>query len=98
MHAVAHFLFIGLQSIILWIMHFIPGLRLRVSEETEDVGIDESDMGEFAYDYVGLESDTRPLITQRATATAMNMDPHSENHYMKERGSQGSAGQRSYGL
>jgi Amt family ammonium transporter len=77
-------------------MHYIPGLRLRVSEETEELGIDEVDMGEFAYDYVGLESDTRPLI---AHASAMNMDPHAENHYMKERNSQAShgTGQPSYG-
>jgi len=87
-----------MTTIILWIMHYIPGLRLRVSEDTEELGIDEADMGEYAYDYVGLESETRPLVSLRATATAMNMDAHSENHYMKERGSQGSAGQRSYGL
>ncbi|KAJ7116647.1 ammonium transporter [Mycena epipterygia] len=87
-----------MTTIILWIMHYIPGLRLRVSEETEELGMDESDMGEYAYDYIGLESETRPLVSHRATATAMNMDAHSENHYMKERGSQGSAGARSYGV
>ena len=38
-------------------MHFIPGLSLRCSEEAEIVGIDDYDMGEFAYDYVGLEQD-----------------------------------------
>jgi len=47
-------------TIILWVMHFIPGLRLRVSEETEIVGIDEMDMGEFAYDYVGLDLERKP--------------------------------------
>ncbi|KAK0488364.1 ammonium transporter [Armillaria luteobubalina] len=48
-------------TIILWVMHFIPGCRLRlgedVSEEAQAVGIDEYDMGEFAYDYVGLEQE-----------------------------------------
>ena len=38
-------------------MHFIPGLTLRCNEEAEIVGIDDYDMGEFAYDYVGLEQD-----------------------------------------
>lgn len=33
-------------QIILWIMHYIPGLRLRCSEETEIVGIDDAEMGE----------------------------------------------------
>jgi Amt family ammonium transporter len=38
-------------------MHFIPGLSLRCDEEAEIVGIDDYDMGEFAYDYVGVEQD-----------------------------------------
>lgn len=41
-------------------MHFIPGLELRVPEETEIIGIDECEMGEFAYDYVGLETELKP--------------------------------------
>ena len=40
---------------ILWIMHFIPGLRLRCSEEAEMMGIDEAEMGEYAYDYVASD-------------------------------------------
>ena len=44
-----------LTTAILWIMHFIPGLRLRSSEEAEILGIDDTEMGEFAYDYVGLD-------------------------------------------
>ncbi|KAJ8519248.1 hypothetical protein ONZ45_g3797 [Pleurotus djamor] len=44
-----------MTTIILWIMHYIPGLRLRVDEETEIVGIDDSENGEFAYDYVSQE-------------------------------------------
>ncbi|KAJ6485507.1 ammonium transporter [Mycena sanguinolenta] len=84
-----------MTTIILWIMHYIPGLRLRVSEETEELGMDEADMGEYAYDYVGFDTETRSLVT---TATAMNMDPHGENHYMKERNSQNSTGHSYPGL
>ena len=51
-------------------MHYIPGLRLRVPEDTEIIGIDESDMGEFAYDYVGLETELKPHVYVRSTATA----------------------------
>jgi Amt family ammonium transporter len=47
-------------TIILWIMHIIPGLRLRASEEAEIVGIDDAEMGEFAYDYVGIDADIGP--------------------------------------
>ena len=49
-----------MTTIILWIMHFIPGLRLRASEEAEIVGIDDAEMGEFAYDYVGIDADLGP--------------------------------------
>jgi len=47
-------------TIILWVMHVIPGLRLRVSEEAEIVGQDDAEMGEFAYDYVGIDADIGP--------------------------------------
>ncbi|KAK7001985.1 ammonium transporter [Favolaschia claudopus] len=46
-----------MTTIILWIMHFIPTLRLRSSEEAEILGIDDAEMGEYAYDYVGLEQE-----------------------------------------
>ena len=46
-----------MTTVILWIMHFIPFLRMRTTEEAEIVGMDDYDMGEFAYDYVGLEQD-----------------------------------------
>ena len=54
-HWVAADILCSLQTIILWIMHFIPGLRLRASEEAEILGIDDAEMGEFAYDYVGID-------------------------------------------
>jgi Amt family ammonium transporter len=38
-------------------MHFIPFLRLRCSPETEIIGVDDAEMGEFAYDYVGIENE-----------------------------------------
>jgi len=47
-------------TIILWIMHFIPGLKLRASEEDEILGIDDAQMGEYAYDYVGIDSEIAP--------------------------------------
>jgi len=46
-----------MTTIICWIMHFIPGLQLRASEEAEIIGIDDAEMGEFAYDYVGIEAE-----------------------------------------
>lgn len=43
-----------MTTIILWVMHFIPGCSMRCSEETEILGIDDAEMGEFAYDYVSM--------------------------------------------
>jgi Amt family ammonium transporter len=47
-------------TIILWVMHYIPGLRLRAEADAEILGIDDAEMGEFAYDYVGLEAEINP--------------------------------------
>ncbi|KAJ7463884.1 ammonium transporter [Mycena galericulata] len=46
-----------MTTIILWIMHFTPTLRLRATVEEELLGIDDAEMGEYAYDYVGLEQE-----------------------------------------
>lgn len=40
-------------------MHFIPGLRLRCSEESEIIGLDDAELGEFSYDYVALDPEAR---------------------------------------
>jgi Amt family ammonium transporter len=40
--------------LILFIMNMIPGLRLRATEDAEILGIDDAEIGEFAYDYVEL--------------------------------------------
>ena len=37
-------------------MHYIPGMRMRCDEETEILGMDDAEMGEFAYDYVGIDA------------------------------------------
>ncbi|KAG8216639.1 ammonium transporter AmtB-like domain-containing protein [Butyriboletus roseoflavus] len=46
-----------MTTIILWVMHYIPFLRLRCDGETEIIGVDDAEMGEFAYDYVGIEAE-----------------------------------------
>ncbi|TEB33117.1 ammonium transporter [Coprinellus micaceus] len=71
-------------TIILWAMHYIPGLRLRVSEETEIVGIDEIDMGEFAYDYVGIERELRPVVAAGFTSPEPGQhERNMEQHYLE---------------
>jgi len=64
-------------TIILWVMHFIPGLRLRASEEDEILGIDDAQMGEYAYDYVGIDSEIAPKLdyNQQLGAQAGGREP-----------------------
>ena len=45
------------SCLILFILNFIPGFHLRASENEEIMGIDETEVGEFAYDYVELSRD-----------------------------------------
>jgi Amt family ammonium transporter len=56
-------------------MHYIPGLRLRCDEETEILGMDDAEMGEFAYDYVGIESELTLRSEYNAGATGGNREP-----------------------
>lgn len=55
-------------------MHFIPGLRLRVDEDTETIGIDDTQMGEFSYDYVDLDPDLRGLSVSHLPTTEYNKE------------------------
>ncbi|KAG1722707.1 ammonium transporter AmtB-like domain-containing protein [Suillus lakei] len=64
-----------MTTIILWIMHYIPGLRLRCDEETEILGVDDAEMGEFAYDYVGIESELMPRSEYNVGASAGSREP-----------------------
>lgn len=43
--------------LICWTVNYIPGCHLRTSEEGEMLGIDEDQIGEFAYDYVEVRRD-----------------------------------------
>ncbi|MCJ1266500.1 ammonium transporter Amt1 [Lobaria immixta] len=73
----------GGSCIILFIMNLIPGLGLRASEEAEVLGMDDAEIGEFAYDYVEL---TRDVVNGDALDEADSkysggdrgspMDPH----------------------
>ncbi|KAI0766312.1 ammonium transporter [Irpex lacteus] len=36
-----------MTTVILWIMHYIPGCRMRCDEETEILGVDDAEMGEL---------------------------------------------------
>ena len=46
-----------MSAIIAYAINWIPGLHLRASEEAELLGMDDDQLGEFAYDYVEVRRD-----------------------------------------
>lgn len=46
-----------MSALIAFIINKIPGLHLRASEEAELLGMDDDQLGEFAYDYVEVRRD-----------------------------------------
>ncbi|KAK7912119.1 ammonium transporter [Apiospora marii] len=52
-----------LTCVILFLMNLIPGLSLRVSPAEEELGLDDGQLGEFAYDYVELRRHTTDIIS-----------------------------------
>jgi Amt family ammonium transporter len=56
--------------IILFLMNLVPGLSLRASAEEEEMGLDDAQLGEFAYDYVELRRDPAALIIGEDTPSA----------------------------
>ncbi|TRX93248.1 hypothetical protein FHL15_005827 [Xylaria flabelliformis] len=57
-----------LTCVILFLLNLIPGLSLRVAPEEEDIGIDDIQLGEFAYDYVELQRHTSDIITAHSNS------------------------------
>ncbi|CAG9942407.1 unnamed protein product [Clonostachys rosea f. rosea IK726] len=55
----------GLTCLILFLINLVPGLSLRASPDDEELGMDDVQLGEFAYDYVEI---TRHL-TDTASST-----------------------------
>ena len=56
---------LGVTFLTFVVMNLIPGLSLRATEEAEILGIDDSEIGEFAYDYVEL---TREVLNDMSDA------------------------------
>jgi Amt family ammonium transporter len=48
--------------IILFLMNLVPGLSLRVDMQEEELGLDEAQIGEFAYDYVELRREFSDVL------------------------------------
>jgi Amt family ammonium transporter len=60
-------------------MNLIPGLSLRAPEEDEIMGIDDAEIGEFAYDYVEIRRDVVNGVEAEESASKRTMTPTGEN-------------------
>ncbi|RYO80778.1 hypothetical protein DL766_002676 [Monosporascus sp. MC13-8B] len=69
----------ALTCLILFLINLIPGLKLRVSLEEEEMGIDDVQLGEFAYDYVELQRHTSDTHTPDATPGATVSSKNSQH-------------------
>lgn len=65
-----------LTCLILFLMNLVPGLSLRISADDEEIGADDCQLGEFAYDYVELTrhvadsgSSSHDVVSSNASAT-----------------------------
>ncbi|SPQ18649.1 f975adc2-1604-45a0-93af-ecd81ba6b228 [Thermothielavioides terrestris] len=69
----------ALTCLILFLINLVPGLRLRVPERAEVGGVDDAEIGEFAYDYVELarEAATAAAVADVAEAASVFS---AENH------------------
>ena len=67
------------SAILAFIIDNIPGLHLRASEEAELLGMDDDQLGEFAYDYVEVRRDylawskSIALISRNSLLTCMQL-------------------------
>lgn len=61
-------------------MNLIPGLSLRVSAEDEEVGVDDCQLGEFAYDYVELTRHVTDGVALNTPAVMSSSSSTAEKH------------------
>ncbi|GAB7366652.1 hypothetical protein MBLNU230_g8634t1 [Neophaeotheca triangularis] len=62
-----------ISALIAYAINLVPGLKLRASEEAELLGMDDDQLGEFAYDYVEVRRDYLAW-------TPVKGDPDSTDH------------------
>jgi Amt family ammonium transporter len=65
--------------LILFLINLIPGLSLRAPEEDEIMGIDDAEIGEFAYDYVEIRRDVVNGVEAAETSSKRTMTPTGED-------------------
>jgi len=73
------------SAILAYIVNFIPGLHLRALEEAELLGMDDDQLGEFAYDYVEVRRDYLAWTPQNPDQNGIDPDiPKAHRHGIGE--------------
>lgn len=68
------------SALLAFIINKIPGLHLRASEEAELLGMDDDQLGEFAYDYVEVRRDYLAWTPATAEMGANSDVPQGDRH------------------
>ncbi len=66
-------------------MNLVPGLSLRASEEDEELGMDDTQLGEFAYDYVELRRDFSDVIIGEGSSHKKSVDIENRQQQLPEK-------------
>ncbi|MCJ1399240.1 hypothetical protein MMC11_002442 [Xylographa trunciseda] len=77
----------AVSALLAFAINRIPGLHLRASEEAELLGMDDDQLGEFAYDYVEVRRDYLAWTPSRGQQNADDADiPMSKRHGISQHG------------
>ena len=74
----------GVSALIAYGINFIPGLHLRASEEAELLGMDDDQLGEFAYDYVEVRRDYLAWTPTKGAVDGEQTIGHKDRHGIGE--------------
>jgi Amt family ammonium transporter len=73
------------SALLAFIIDKIPGLKLRASEEAELLGMDDDQLGEFAYDYVEVRRDYLAWTPAKQDLNQVNSDvPQGDRHGIQQ--------------
>lgn len=70
-----------MSAILAYGINMIPGLHLRASEEAELLGMDDDQLGEFAYDYVEVRRDYLAWTPAKDEPAITEADIHPEDRH-----------------
>ena len=74
------------SAILAFGINYIPGLHLRASEEAELLGMDDDQLGEFAYDYVEVRRDYLAWTPAKSDPHNGQDIPRRDMHGIQEHG------------